>query len=138
MKQVAKVIIIDGDDNYLLMKRSDHPHFPNDPDLPGGTIEPGENHLDALLREVIEEAGIVLNPNEIEHLFTGNQYSAHQTIYHLYVARVPRRPDVKISWEHASFDWVNRDAFLKEAQNAADTYMTMVYEVMRRDRLMDS
>lgn len=43
-KRVAKVLIHDlSSDEYLLLIRADHPHFPNDPDLPGGTVEDGES-----------------------------------------------------------------------------------------------
>lgn len=135
MKQVAKIIIIDENNKYLLLRRSDHPTFPNDPDLPGGIIEAGEDSLQAVLREVLEEVGIILNPDETVHKYTGAEYSAHQTIYNLYVARVARRPDVKISWEHVSYDWVSLKEFLKQAHEAVDTYMHMVYDVMLRDNI---
>lgn len=39
MKQVAKLVIIDDRGKYLLMQRSSHPTFGDDPDLPGGTLE---------------------------------------------------------------------------------------------------
>ena len=130
MKQVAKVVIIDEDGKYLLMMRSDHPTFPNDPDLPGGMIEVGEEPLQAMLREVIEEAGIVLKPDEVEHKYTGSEYSAHQTVYHLYVAHVKQRPKVKISWEHASYEWVSMTVFLKRTSQAKDTFMHMVADVI--------
>ena len=45
MKKVAKLVIIDSDDKYLLMHRSDHPTFGVDPDLPGGTLEDDETML---------------------------------------------------------------------------------------------
>lgn len=130
MKQVAKVVIIADDGKYLLMMRSDHPTFPNDPDLPGGTIEAGEEPLQAMLREVIEEAGIILKPDEVVHKYTGSEYSAHQTVYHLYVARVKQRPEVKISWEHASYEWVSPAVFMKRTSQAKDTFMHMVSDVI--------
>ena len=43
MKKVAKLVIVDKDEKYLLMYRSNHPTFGNDPDLPGGTVEEGES-----------------------------------------------------------------------------------------------
>lgn len=55
MKQVAKVVIIDSEDRYLIMTRSNHPTFLDDPDLPGGTIEEDEDPLEAAIREVVEE-----------------------------------------------------------------------------------
>lgn len=54
MKKVAKLVMIDPNDKYLLMYRSEHPTFGNDPDLPGGTLEDGESVLETMLREVEE------------------------------------------------------------------------------------
>lgn len=130
MKQVAKVLIIDNKGHYLLMKRSNHPTFLDDPDLPGGTIENDEEVLIAALREVQEEANITLSPADVQHVYTGHEYSAHGTEYSLFIARTIERPAVTISWEHASFDWVGRDEFLEQARKANDTYMHMVHDVV--------
>ncbi len=129
---VAKVVMIDEGNNYLLMKRSNHPRFLNDPDLPGGTIEDGESPLDAMIREVIEEAGVTLDPSAVTKLYQGDDYSYHHTEYSLYEARLSNRPTVTISWEHDSYAWVSREEFLRQAHDAADTYMHMVYEVLKK------
>ena len=131
MKIVAKAVIIDDKDYYLLMKRSAHPRFPGDPDLPGGTVEAGESSIEAMIREVEEEAGITLDPHTVKHLFEGDTYSRHHTVYSLYEAHVKRRPTVHISWEHDSYEWVSREEFLARAHDAADTYMHMVYAVLK-------
>ncbi len=131
MKNVAKVIIIDENNKYLIMRRSDHPTFPGDPDLPGGTFEDGENSLQTMLREVLEETCIVLDPDKVKKLYSGRDYSAHKTMYHLYVAQVEKRPDVTFSWEHTSYDWVDKDDFLEQARHAVDTYMHMAHDVMK-------
>jgi len=128
--KVSKVLIIDEQDNYLMMWRSNHPNFPNDPDLPGGTIEADESPEVAAVREVKEEAGILITPSELTHLYTGTEYSTHQTEYSLYMIKVPARPTVTISWEHSSYEWLPRDKFLNAAKNASDTYMHMVHDVV--------
>ncbi len=132
MKQVAKVIIINQDNQYLLLQRSDHPVFPNDPDLPGGTVEANESSMVALVREVIEEAGILLDSKIIKKIYSGQEFSTHGTEYYLYQVRVYTRPPVTISWEHASYKWVNRAEFLEQAHAATDTYMQMVYAIMSK------
>lgn len=127
MKRVAKVVVIDPDDSYLLLERSDHPTFPNDPDLPGGTVEDNEDLADAAVREVYEETCITLDKERLVHVYTGTKYSGHNTEYTLYICRVATRPPVTISWEHDSYVWLGRNEFLSRIAEAADTFMHMVY-----------
>lgn len=124
--------MIDSDDRYLLMYRSDHPTFGIDPDLPGGTLEDKETTLEAMLREVQEEAGVVISKDDVREVYSGNDYSTHGTHYTLFVVSLKMRPDIKMSWEHSSFVWLDRNDFLKEARSAKDTYMHMVYDVVQR------
>jgi len=131
MKKVAKLVIIDPNDNYLLMYRNQHPTFGDDPDLPGGTLEEGESLLQAMIREVYEEAGIVIDEAKVKHLYEGAEYSRHGTHYSLYIAKLETAPEVTISWEHLSYEWIDRNAFLEKAGNANDTYMRMVHDVLK-------
>jgi 8-oxo-dGTP diphosphatase len=131
MKQVAKLIIVDGRGKYLLMQRSDHPTFGNDPDLPGGTLEVGESPVEAMVREVFEEVAIAIDRTNVKEIYAGTDYSAHGTHYSLYVTELPNTPEVIMSWEHSLYEWVDRDVFLEKAGSANDTYMRMVYNVLR-------
>lgn len=130
MKQVAKLLIIDNDDKHLLMYRSGHPTFGNDPDLPGGTLEEGEVPLQTMIREVYEEAGVAIDEATAQMLYEGMDYSAHKTHYSLYIAKIIERPEIIMSWEHSAYEWIDRDDFLEKAKNANDTYMHMVYDVL--------
>lgn len=122
--------MIDADERYLLMYRADHPRFGNDPDLPGGTLEDNETVLDTMLREVHEEAGVVIDADRVDMIYSGTDYSAHGTHYALFVTHVETRPAVTMSWEHSSYEWLDRASFLQKAHNAKDTYMQMVYDVL--------
>lgn len=132
MKEVAKLVIVDKDKNYLLMYRSNHPVFGNDPDLPGGTLEGAESALEAMIREVEEEAGIVVDKAAVEEIYSGAEYSAHGTFYTLFITKVVERPTVNMSWEHASYEWLGRDDFLAKAKSANDTYMHMVGDMLTK------
>jgi mutator protein MutT len=130
-KQVAKLVIIDNNDNYLLMYRNAHPTFGDDVDIPGGTLEIGESPLVTMIREVYEEAGIEVAESEVYEVYQGNNYSAHNTHYSLYATTVSSRPSVAMSWEHSAYEWVSREEFLEKAKNANDTYMHMVYDKLK-------
>jgi 8-oxo-dGTP pyrophosphatase MutT (NUDIX family) len=58
-------IIINSDKQILLV----HNNINNTWQLPGGSIEAGESPKQALIREVLEEANVELNPKSIKQLF---------------------------------------------------------------------
>jgi 8-oxo-dGTP pyrophosphatase MutT (NUDIX family) len=131
MKQVAKLVIVDGRGKYLLMQRNRHPTFGNDPDLPGGTLEEGEFPLETMVREVFEEAAIAIKQSNVREVYAGTDYSAHGTHYSLYIAELQDTPEVIMSWEHSLYEWLDRDVFLEKASKANDTYMHMVHDVLK-------
>lgn len=128
MKKVAKLVMIDEDEKYLMMYRSDHPVFGRDADLPGGTLEDSESTTETVMREVKEETGVVVDI--VEELYAGLDYSAHGTYKSLFVAEVGERPEIVMSWEHSSYEWIPKAEFLEKARNAKDDYMHMVYDVL--------
>lgn len=115
-----------------MLWRSDHPTFPNDADLPGGVVEADENPEEAVVREVIEEAGVEVDEKELQKIYEGTELSPHGNNYHLYIINMDYRPDIVISWEHKSYKWLSREEFLEEAHNAADSYMHMVFTVLNK------
>jgi len=130
MTEVAKVLIIDGDNNWLMVHRNHHPYLGVDPDLPGGIVEDGETYAEAMVREAVEEVGVTLDEAAAELVYSGSEYSAHTLYYTLYVARLDSRPTVEISWEHESYEWLTPQDFLHKASRAKSTYMHMVSDVM--------
>lgn len=137
MKKVAKLVIVDPRGRHLLMYRSNHPVFGDDPDLPGGTLEEGEQPLETMVREVYEEAGIVIDGATVQEVYVGTDYSTRGTQDSLYMTALQATPQVLMSWEHSSYEWLTRDAFLEKAKSANDTYMHMVYDVMNAMKVDD-
>lgn len=129
-KKVAKLIITCGEE-YLLLYRDKHPTFGNDPDLAGGTLEDGESTLETMIREVQEEIGLDVAAQNVEELYSGTGYSRHGTHYSLFRTYLDEKPGITISWEHSSYEWLDRDEFLRQAKNANDTYMHMVYDMVK-------
>lgn len=130
MKQVAKLLIIGPDNKYLLMHRGDHPTFGRDPDLPGGTLEGNETLLETMLREVSEEAGLDIDASSVKEIYSGTDYSNHGTLYALFSTKLKALPEIVMSWEHSSYEWLDKDEFIKKANNANDTFMHMVCDVL--------
>jgi 8-oxo-dGTP pyrophosphatase MutT (NUDIX family) len=62
----AKAFVVDGAGRLLLLDCTD-PHRPDVRwwELPGGGVEPGEDEVDALVREVLEETGLVVEPGAV-------------------------------------------------------------------------
>ena len=128
MKQVAKAVIVDDQQNYLLLWRDDHPGFGNDVDLPGGTIDNDETPEAALEREIQEEIGVTIHASQATLAYRGTDFSKTGTEYSLYLVRVNKQPAIALSWEHASYKWLTREQFLSQTKNSTDTYMNMVHD----------
>lgn len=126
MKQVAKVIVIDNQGKYLLMKRSNHPSYPFDYDLAGGTADEGEQPIVSAARELDEEIGVKVSPKDLNILHTDTTFSESNTEYFLFTYIAPDQPKITISWEHDSYEWVDPETFIKCVKEAKDTYMHMV------------
>ena len=95
---------------FLLLKRRDHSGVMNeDWDLPGGSVQFGEMHIDAVAREVKEETGLELPDWTIEQVATG--YSDEQQIYHIFMGYSAQATtsDVQLSEDHDEARWVTRD-----------------------------
>ena len=57
IREAVRALVLDSDDRVLLV-RFEFPDAGTRWALPGGGIEPGESHEDALRRELAEEAGL--------------------------------------------------------------------------------
>ena len=74
--------------------------------LPGGAVQQGEDPRFAACREVREEVGLSLQPNDLT-LLTKSQRGSCQ--YHVYEYRLGERPQIKIdNWEIVEARFLDR------------------------------
>ncbi len=121
----AKIVILDGENRALLLRRSQsHPKSPLKPDLAGGIIENNETLEDGLIREVREETGLDINnfPLTLLHSYTQKfpGVSVHRLLYGVRLHATS--PNITISWEHDTYRWVSVDDLL----NIEEPYQTGV------------
>lgn len=106
----AKIVILDSNGQALLLKRSaTHPTDALMPDIPGGTIEPGESIEAGVLRELLEETGIELTIGHLTllHSLTFDNIPGISINRLLYAAKIKSTtPEVTLSWEHSTYSWV--------------------------------
>lgn len=132
MKRIAKLVLIDPDDKYLLLYRANHPDFGNDPDLPGGTHEGEESLAETMVREVEEEIKVTVAADDAKELYAGTDYSTHGSFFSLFVVRHTERPEVTLSWEHSTYEWLDRADFLEKVTQTDDSFMKMVHDTVSR------
>ena len=104
-KIVAKALVRSSEGLCLVLHRGNtHPRFPGHIDFPGGEVEPKETPEAAVMREIQEETGLLVDPKKLKKLFT-KQYQ--QATHVLFEAKLTE-PDAKValSWEHKSYRWI--------------------------------
>ena len=81
---VVGVVIVNGNDEILLQKRSRFKRAnPSKWGICGGKVDLGETSLDAGIRETFEEIGILLNKDELKFLSMNTNEKAHFTVYYV-------------------------------------------------------
>ncbi len=131
----TKTFIFNDEGKVLVLRRSEtHPRKPHHTDLPGGLVEQGEYELIGMAREVHEETGISLDAN-ICKLFYAHTWivpSGRSLSMLLYQAHFDHTPDVTISWEHESYEWLSLEALL-ERQDLEDTERQSIEYAMKNN-----
>jgi 8-oxo-dGTP diphosphatase len=86
---VAAAVVRDG--RLLLALRPDGSHLAGHWELPGGKIEPGEQPVEALRRELLEELGVAASVGE-PLCFNWHAYPDRQVLLLVYAATLDGAP----------------------------------------------
>jgi 8-oxo-dGTP pyrophosphatase MutT (NUDIX family) len=108
-------IFCECDGRFILLHRNGNKPQGNTWGVPAGKIEGSENAKGALLRELMQETGIVLDERDVNYFkkvfVRCNEYDF---IYYMFHVALSEKPDVAINKsEHSEFKWVTP----KEALN---------------------
>lgn len=106
----AAVLIVDGRDRLLLLKRSDSGCW----GPPGGAVEPGEVVETAARREVREETGLDLGRLALFGVYSGPElfyrYPNGDEVYNVTIIYLAREftGEVTLDGEHTQWRWFTR------------------------------
>ena len=95
-------------DKYLLGKRSHAVNNGGAWNLFGGRIDRGEAPSQALVRELIEEAGIRIKPKALRRISTIRRRDADNRELHYYLLEVDRELTPRLNREHSRYGWFKR------------------------------
>jgi 8-oxo-dGTP diphosphatase len=111
IREAVRALLIDPDQRVLLVRFE----FPTATRwaLPGGGLEPGEAHVDALRRELEEEVGLVdavIGPHIWDRLhivaFVNGEFDGQRERMHL-VPCQRFEPQPRLSWEQMNAEFVH-------------------------------
>lgn len=113
MKFLQKAVVYHPkEDKILALRRPPTAHGrPDCWDLPGGNVLFGENHLDSLQSEIVEETSLKVRTVRPVQVVT----NCERGIYYLFIGYSCKATSlkVKISDEHSEYKWVTTEEFLK-------------------------
>jgi 8-oxo-dGTP pyrophosphatase MutT (NUDIX family) len=96
-RRAVRAVILDADERVLMFRTRD----PTQPELgvwwelPGGGIDAGETYLEAVVREVAEETGLVIVPGQVgppvwrrsaEFVYRGQRRISHEVVVAVRIA----------------------------------------------------
>lgn len=133
-KVIVKAIVFDVDGRVLALKRSANDNWsPGEWESAGGKVDDDEDFVTACARELMEEAGITVDPRDLHIVYTQSFMSTLDNLNRVWLYFVCRvtNPKVVISEEHEDFKWVSLD----EACEIYDPAQRDAIEYVRDNKL---
>lgn len=108
-------VFCEHEGKILLLHRNDNKPQGNTWGVPAGKVEDGEDITHAILRELEQETGISIDPDQLKY-FTKLyvRYPEYDFVYHIFHLRLNKPQNIKInSNEHKGFVWIEPRNALK-------------------------
>jgi 8-oxo-dGTP diphosphatase len=110
---VAKALVVNDNKILILRRSASDVRRPLQWDIPGGSIESGEDIKQACVREVAEESGIVVKATDCKTIYAATEVVENQASATWIYFRVHTPvTDVVLSNEHDQARWVTLDEAL--------------------------
>lgn len=108
MKKLINVVcaVIEDNDKYLCVQRSNAMTLPLKWEFPGGKVEIHEDHESALIREIREELDCTI---EIKEYFVTSQYEYDFGIVNLHAYFCGITKGIPVLSEHKELSWVTKE-----------------------------
>jgi len=108
MKTIHVVVLalIKNHNKYLLtLRRDTNPQMNNKWQIPGGSLEFGEQVYEALEREVMEELGVKVEIVSLIPYVDTNIFTHHQIVFITYLCKLKGATEIKLNEEATDFRW---------------------------------
>lgn len=128
----VKAFIVSDGKVLLLKRRPTDVHKPDEWDIPGGRLDHGENPMEGVRREALEETGLAVEPQipiDIHH-FTRDDGQSITMIIFLCTSKFH---DIMLSQEHTEYAWTELMAEISEFPQ----WLHPVIEKVSEFRLVD-
>lgn len=104
MRVVVVAAVVEDSHRFLVTRRQPGVHLAGMWEFPGGKIDPGENYIAALRREIREELGVDVEVGELTHETT-HSYPDRTVVLYFYRCRLLGTPRPLLGQE---MRWVPR------------------------------
>jgi len=126
MIEVQKAVITSGDKFLCLLRSKKSSFFPNRWDFPGGKLEPGEERIQGIIREVKEETNLDIIPNQVVGEF--NIIEKNTKLKFMIYSAKSISGNIKIAHEHQEYKWLTKDEIFElKREPTIDFYFNQLY-----------
>ncbi len=130
MKSIEVVAAIIKKNNQVLSTQRGYGEFQGLWEFPGGKIEPGENHQEALKREILEE--LLVDIEVQNHLYTIEyDYPHFHLTMHCYWCTLEQKIELT---EHLSSRWLDKDELYEVEWLEADiSIIPLIFKELEKE-----